>query len=142
MLCAILGVALAALGNSSVLSAQPRVDPRVRYERIITVQPMIGAGTPADPRRPMFVPLPPKPGEPLPRTGIAGFSYVMSDDGKFAICEFVARDRASLLPVLNNASLGGKVFERGKAQRADIERELKKYKKDLDLDKFGGVNIQ
>ena len=56
--------------------------------------------------------------------------------------EFVARDRASILTVLNDPSLAGKVFEKGKAKRTDIEHELKKYKKDFDLDKFHSAVLE
>ena len=50
----------------SPLFSQPRVSPRNLYERLLCVVPMVGAGTDADPRRPMFAPLPPAPGEQPP----------------------------------------------------------------------------
>ncbi len=124
------------------LPAQHRVDPRQTYERIVAVVPMIGAGTAADPRRPKYAPLPPVPGQLPSRAGILAFSYVLTDDGNNAIVEFVARDRAALLPILRDPQLAGKVFEKGKAKRADIELELKKHKKGFDLDKFPGVAVQ
>ena len=122
--------------------AQPRVDSRQTYERIVAVVPMTGAGTAADPLRPKYAPLPRLPAQAPSRAGILAFNYVMSDDGKSAIVEFVARDRAALLPILNDPQLAGKVFQKGTSKRADVELALKKYKKDFSLDKFAGVAVQ
>ena len=76
------------------LFCQPRVSPRNLYERVWCVVPMTGSGTPEDPRRPMFAALPPAPGEPPSRAGILAFMYQESDDGRFALVEFVAADRS------------------------------------------------
>src|SRR5260370_1085602 len=74
------------------VSAQKyRVSPRNMYERLVTVVPIIGAGTYADPKRPMYAPLPSQ-ADPLSRTGILAYSYQTSDDGKYALVEFIARD--------------------------------------------------
>jgi hypothetical protein len=89
----------------------------------------------------MYAPVP-RAGAPLSPTAIISFSWQPTDDGKSAIVEFVARDRAAFAPILADPQLTGKVFERGKAARADIERELKKHKKDLDLDRFVGARAQ
>jgi len=117
--------------------AQPRVAPRHLYERLLCVVPMVGKGTHDDPRRPLFAPLP----QAIRATGqqpqIIGFTYQESDDGKFALVEFVARDRKALAPMLTDPRSDIKVFEKGKANRDDIEREFRKYKKDFDLDRFG-----
>ena len=69
--------------------------------------------------------------------GIVAFMQQTSDDGKYALVEFVAKDPAALQPILNDKSL--KVFIKGKDKKGDIEAELKKYKKDFDLNKFGVV---
>jgi len=97
---------------------------------------MIGKGTPADPRRPQYAPWPPNPHGT--RTGIIAFNHQVSDDGKSALVEFIARDRSAFAAILADKSL--KVFEKGKDKKADIELELKKYKKDFDLSKFGMVH--
>jgi hypothetical protein len=89
----------------------------------------------------MYAPVP-RAGAPLSPDAIIAFSWQPSDDGKSAIVEFVARDRAAFAQILADPQLTGKVFERGKAARADIERELKKHRKDLDLDKFAGARVQ
>lgn len=61
----------------------------------------------------------------------------MSDDGRFALVEFVARDRSAFQQILADKSL--KVFDRKKDKKDDIEKELKKYKHDFDISKFGTV---
>ncbi|MBZ5724832.1 MAG: hypothetical protein LAP87_07525 [Acidobacteriia bacterium] len=126
-------VGLLALG--AVLCAQRRVDPRNTYSRAICVVPMTGCGTPANPRRPQHAPWSPSR-KPSP-TGIIAFSHVVSDDGRFAPVEFVAHDWAAFQALFTDKSI--KFFEKGKDKKDDIEKELKKYKKDFDLEKFGMV---
>jgi hypothetical protein len=58
--------------------SQPRVDSRNLYERIIAVVPLTGAGTYADPRRPLFAPSP----SDQSADGIIEFFWQESDDGK------------------------------------------------------------
>ncbi len=135
-------VALAALGNFSPLSSQPRVDPRNSYERVIAVVPMTGSGKASDARRPMYAPAPAKPGVKASRAEILGYACIPSDDLQHAICEFVEQGRAALQPLIADSLLAGKVFEKGKTKRADLEQELRKYRKNFDLDKFPGVTLQ
>src|SRR5258706_10613080 len=71
------------------LLAQNRIDPRNMYERALCIVPMVGAGTPDDPRRPQYAPLPPSPGAAPLRDGIIGFTFQPSDDGKLALVEYV-----------------------------------------------------
>jgi hypothetical protein len=120
------------------LCSQRRVDPFVTHERLLAVVPMVGAGTPADPRRPAFAPL----GAQIDarnRAGILAFTYQLSDDGKWALAEFVARDRAAFRPILSDPR--SKSFQRGKASRAVIETEFRRFRKDFDLTKFRGVAL-
>ena len=96
---------------------------------------MTGAGTLADPKRPLHVPLPSAlSSAPRSRTGILGFSYVMGDDG-IALVEYVARDRSAFTALLANPLL--KCFVKGVHKRADVEAEFKKHKKDFDFNTFG-----
>ena len=83
----------AVLGATAPALAQYRVDPKSRGERIIAVVPMIGSGTVTDPRRPLFAST---PWQPNP-SGIDRFSYQPSDDGRYAIVEIVASDKAALV---------------------------------------------
>jgi hypothetical protein len=119
------------------LLAQHRVDPRNTYERVLCVVPMVGSGTPGDPIRPAYAPLPPPPGESPSPNGIIAFTYQMSDDGKHALVEFVAVDRAAFKDLLADTRPDVKVFVKGRSNRADIETEFKKHKKDFNLDRFG-----
>jgi hypothetical protein len=84
-------------------------------------------------RRPAYAPVPAR-GTAASRSGIIAFSCQPSDDKSLALCEFVAADPAALRPILSDRLV--KSFEKGKAQKADVETEFKKYKKDFDLDKF------
>ena len=93
----------------------------------------VGKGTPSDPRRPQYAPWPPSQ-DP---SGIIAFSYVLSDDGKFALVELVARDRSAFQPLFNDKTIT--LFEKGRADKAQIESALKLYRKDFSLDTFGTV---
>jgi hypothetical protein len=119
---------------AALVCAQYRVDPRNTYVLVIAVVPLIGAGTPTDPIRPQYAPA---PGAGQAQSGILAFSRLPSDDGKSALVEFVARDRAALLPILSDKQL--KAFEKGKDKKDDVEKELKKYRKDFDLSLLGTV---
>ena len=124
---------VAALG-----SGQRKVDPKNTYTRIICVVPMIGKGTPDDPRRPQYAPWPPPSAtQALVRSTILAFSQQVSDDGKSAIVELVARDRSAFQDILSDKQV--KVFFKATDKKDDIEKELKKFKKDFDLNQFGVV---
>lgn len=113
----------------------PRVDSRNTYRRLIAVVPLVGSGTRADPVRPKYAPWPPATG--ASPTDIIGYSQILSDDGKFAIVEFVARDRAAFESILSDRSIP--VFEKGKDRPDDVETALKKYRKDFTLQKYAMV---
>jgi hypothetical protein len=118
------------------LQAQPRLDARHMYERVMAVVPMIGKGTFDDPKRPMYAPTPTEiHTAAATRTGILGFTHVMSDDGQFALVEFVARDRSAFRQILSDPSI--KSFLRGRDKREDVEAEFLKHKKDFDFANFG-----
>ena len=91
----------------------------------MTRVPMVGKGTFADPKRPMYAPLP-SAINPASKTGIIGFTYQVSDDGNYALAEFVARDRAAFRQILADTSPEVKSFVRGVHKREDIEAEFKK----------------
>jgi hypothetical protein len=119
-----------------VLLAQraPRgVDLRNTHHRVLAAVPFVGSGTHADPRRPAYAPLPAR-GTAASRSGIIAFACQPSDDKALALCEFVAADPAALRPILSDQLV--KSFEKGKALKADVETEFRKYKKDFSLDKL------
>ena len=118
---------------TAVVCAQHRVDPRNTYNRVICVVPFVGKGTPADPKRPMYVPWPPSQ-DP---NGIIAFSFQPSDDGRFAVVEFVARNRVAFEHILNDKTIT--VFEKGRHTKTEMEGALRQHRKDLDMDRFGMV---
>jgi hypothetical protein len=100
---------------------------------------MVGRGTDDDPRRPMFAPVRER-GEKPSRTGIIAYTFQESDDGRFALVEFVALDRAAFEPILADRNPEVKLFHRGAARKADIETEFRKLKRDFDIEGFR-VNV-
>ncbi len=121
---------------STAASAQRRVDPTLMYERVYVILPLVGKGTLDDPIRPMFMPTPEqmKPGD---RSGILAFHHQVSDDGKFALVEIVAPDRAALKDLLDQVqaqrakSADVVVFDAGTQKRADIERAFRAKRRTL-----------
>lgn len=108
---------------------------RNTHERVLAVVPMVGSGTPDDPRRPMYAPV---PGGAPSREGIIAFTSQISDDGKSALVEFVAHDHAGLQFILSEKGMRQdvKIFEKGKDAPGVIEAEFRKHKKDFDLSHF------
>ncbi len=127
---------------TSTLFAQGHVASENLHTRVLCVVPMIGTGTTADPIRPMFVPAPPDPSKApdlaVVKTppGIIAFQYQLSDDGNYALVEFVGVDRDALVEVFNSTDARVKVFEVAKAKKNDIDTEFQKYKKSFSLDKY------
>ena len=131
--------------------AQGHVAPENMYQRVFCIVPMVGDGTPANPRRPMFVPVPPSlsqlqaqaavaapTGEPTApvRSGILAFQYQVSDDGNFAFVEFVGADQQALSAILKSVDPNVKVFERNISKKLDIENAFQKHKKNFTLDNY------
>lgn len=113
-----------------------RVSPEHSYSRILVIVPMIGSGKADDPKRPMGAPTPAQL-RTMNRDGIIGMQYVLSDDGKFALVEFVTASPIALKPLLTaSAAAGNKSFERGKNTVLDVEAEFQKLKKGFRLDQF------
>jgi hypothetical protein len=115
---------------ATLASAQNQVDSRHLNERIIAVVPLTGAGTYADPKRPVFAPA---PAEMRNGDGIIEYHWSPSDDGRYALVEFVAQDRKALAAILTDPRTL-KAFEKGKSKKDDIERVLKVYRKDFSLE--------
>jgi hypothetical protein len=106
------------------------------YERILTVVPLQGSGSPEEPRRPMYAPAPATLKSAVAtRSGIIGYTYVLSDDGKYALVEFIARDRSAFQAILADKSI--KCFVKGRDKLEDAVAEFQKYKKNVDVSSFG-----
>lgn len=94
----------------------------------------IGSGTYADPKRPLFAPV---PGAMAQRAdAIHAYQWEPSDDGQYAIVEFIARDRAAFAALTGDAR-AARVFVKGRTRGADIEKQLRTFKKDFSLERFG-----
>ena len=121
------------LALTLVVCAQRRVDPRNAFNRVIAVVPLIGSGTAADPKRPEYAPWPVNQ-DP---NGIIGFIYEPTDNGKSAVVEFVAQNRAAFAAILADKTI--QVFQKGSASKASIESAIKQVRGDFTLDSFGMV---
>jgi hypothetical protein len=108
------------------------------YERVLAIVALAGSGSVEDPVLPMYAPSP-RGGDPTSRAGIIAYTYVLSDDGKFALVEYVARDRAAFHAILADRNV--KAFIKGVHKREDAEAAFKLLKKDFDINTFG-VGVQ
>lgn len=97
-------------GQGQVQHVRRAVDPSNLYERIVAIVPMVGAGTAANPKRPLLVDMP----------GVRSFGSDISADGKWALVEIVARDRARLLPAFTNPELTAARMQVGAALQLKI----------------------
>ena len=109
------------------------------YQRVMAIVPIVGSGTFNDPRRPKYVPLP-TAARPANGGGILGFSFLESDDGNFALVEFVAKDRSALQPILADPLITK--FVKDNDNLAAVVTAFKKLRKDFDFNKFGRVVVQ
>ena len=91
-----------------------------------------------DPVRPLYAPSP-RTTNPTSRAGIIAYTYVPSDDGKFALVEFVARDRTAFKAILADTSV--QAWTKGVNQLADAITAFKLIKKNFDITTFG-VRVQ
>src|SRR5581483_2574363 len=115
---------------AAVAPAQRRVEPRNMYQRILCAVPYVGQGTAEDPIRPKFAPI----AGPSETKGILGYTQIASDDLKWAIVEFVARDASAFDEILKDKQV--RVFVKGKHSRNEIETEMRRYKRGFNLDQF------
>ena len=114
---------------AQLASAQFRpVDPRQTHERILAIVPLVGTGRgPDDPKRPLFADTP----------NLLGYHAELSDDGLYALVEFVARTRAALAPISSARDARVQTFSKTDARRDDIVREFQKLKRKFNIDNFG-----
>jgi len=91
---------------ASALFAQRNVSPENMYHRVWAVVPLVGAGTPEDPKRPMFVPSPTEAAADQAnneRPDLFGYSMQLSDSGDFALVEFIVADPMAFESLLAKA---------------------------------------
>ena len=117
------------------LSAGERyVSPLNTYFRVYAIVPIVGSGTAADPIRPMYAPV---SGESGRSNGILGFTSQLSDDGKTALIEIVARDRAALARMLADTSI--QTFVKGAASSSAIQSAFQQHKASFNFAAFDEV---
>jgi hypothetical protein len=121
------------LALTLVVCAQRRVDPRNTYNRVIAIVPLTGSGTATDPKRPKYAPWPVS----QDANGILGFVFEPTDDGKSAVVEFVAQNRAAFSVLLADKTI--QVYQKGTLSRSAIESAIKPVRRDFSLDSFGMV---
>src|SRR5215471_15123283 len=131
--CLAVGAAQPAVSTRSATATTQRVAPEQAYHHVFAVVPMVGSGKIGDPKRPMFVPTAAEIAAVKQGTRPAILSWRMqvSDDGKYALVEFVGASPADLKFIATSNATGVKAFEKGKTTKAEVEAEFKKYKKDF-----------
>jgi hypothetical protein len=68
--------------------------------------------------------------------GILATHYIISDDRKSAIVEFMEADRTTLAPLLNSTDPRVMVFERGVHAKSVIEAAFQKVKAGFTIESF------
>ena len=127
---------LATVISPTFLQAQQAVDRRNIGERLICIVPMVGAGTYSDPKRPLYAPKP----EEVSRDGegITSFRFEISDDGKTALVELVARTPEAFKTIVAERRPDVRIFRKGLTTKLEIEEAFKAHKKDFNADAFAG----
>ncbi len=110
---------------------------------------MIGSGTIEDPKRPMFAPVADGANDTDAKRSkgfteppsIVGYHMVMADDGRTAIVEFLARDRAAFKVMIESQAPGIRVLDPHRLSADKLLRELRAFKKNFTLSTFaeGGL---
>ena len=117
-------------GSALICSGQQPVPPNAAFHHVICLVHLVGSGRGGDAIRPDFAPI----SKIRDRGGILAWTFQLTDDKKMAIVHYVVADRAALAPVLADRRPEIRVFEIGKHSRPVIEQEMKKYKKNFNLD--------
>jgi hypothetical protein len=88
---------------AGALCAQQKLSPGMTYHRVWMVTPLQGTGKAGDPQRPMFVPASGAAAAATgDRSGVLGFQMQLSDDGRFALVEYVFASPAAFQAVLQS----------------------------------------
>ena len=132
---------LCALTVVFCLNAASQPGGNLKFQRIIAVVPMVGAGTYSDPKRPMFCPSPAELAtatEGGKRPWLLSFHFELGDDGQTAIVEFTAPDRPSLNAILRSTDARVTIYEPNKITLDNLKQALQKVKATFDLERFHG----
>ena len=130
-------VASPAVGVSAagtpIRQIRPRVDALNAYERVFMIVPIVGKGTMDDPKRPLYAPTPHAVSSSA-RSGILAYHFEVSDNGLFALVEFVVADRSAFKALLADTTVQS--FVRGQDNPAAVEAAFKLLKKDFNIKNF------
>lgn len=118
-------------------AGERHVLPTQTYFRIYMIVPLGGFGSDSDPIRPLYAPLPDKIG---PASGVLGFSWIPSDDGKLAFMEIVAHDRSVVAAALADKSI--QTFIKGVTNPATIEAAFQRYRHSFTWSQFDEVSVR
>ena len=115
-------------------------DNRQIHERFYVICPLVGAGTLADPKRPQVVPKDVEKlnGKKAP-SGIIAWTFQVSDDGKSALVELVARDASAFDEIKRGNPQITQNFSKSTHSKSEVEAAFKAQRKDFDFKKFGAV---
>jgi hypothetical protein len=138
---------LSFIASSPVLAQMRHTTaPSDPHLRIYAIVPLIGAGTAADPKRPMFVsatglavatPALPSVAAPIiVRTGIIGYHAQITDDGQAAIVEFIAPNASAFQEILASTDTRVQVFRKGIDSISAIQTAFQARKKDFSFNTF------
>jgi hypothetical protein len=72
---------------------------------------------------------------------IIAYSFEESDDGKFAIVEFVAKDRQAFEEIVRSGRSDVRVFQKESLDKATSLPDLRRFKRDFEL-KSKGLAVQ
>lgn len=112
------------------------VDPGLTYQHIYARVPLIGAGTKTDPKRPMFIAAPSQTPAATSHTGILAYQMQISDDGNWALCEFVGATPQDLAQITQSTDSNVKVFIRNTSTPADVLADFSQYKANFTFNAF------
>jgi len=130
-------IALLLTFVAGLFAGERYVSPLNTYFRLYAIVPVVGSGTAADPMRPMYAPV---PGEIGRASGIIGFNSQLSDDGKTALIEIVARDRSVLAKMLADKSI--QTFVKGVATPATVQSAFQLHKPSFNFAAFDEVSAR
>jgi len=123
------------------LNAAAQPGGNLKFQHIIAVVPMVGAGTYSDPKRPMFCPSPAEMSaltEGGKRPWLLSYHLELGDDGETAIVEFTGPDRPSLNVILQSTDPRVTIYEPNKISLDSLKQALQKVKATFDLERFHG----
>jgi hypothetical protein len=138
-----------------IATTQQRVDPTMTYHRVLAIVPLVGSGTAADPKRPMFAPTPQAstvnspqaasantpPSTGIPKAIIA-YQHQLSDDGTLSLVEFVATDRSAFAALFASTDARVQYFEVGKSTQAEIQAAFQQKKAAFSFNTFHPLPVQ